>query len=609
MTQIPATAGPARPPLSFTQEQLWFIDEFHHGLPAHNVPCLIWLRGQLDVAALKRALSALVARHEPLRTRFVAGTDGHPVQVTDPAGGPAAAAEPELTDYATLPREAAVRQVRKLADGEALRPFHLTDEHPLRTRLVRITGDEHVLVLVAHQTALDDRAMRVLLADLTALYRSEVTGQPAGLAELPVRFADYAVWERQHLEGPVLAAEEEYWRTTLAGYETTRFPADRPRPLLADHTGAVAQTIVDPVVLGRLRQLSHSEGTTLPVTLLAALFVLLHRYTGQGDLVAGTAIVGTRARPELAQLVALLDSPLPIRAQASADTEFRKFLACVREAVTDAEAHHDLPFARIVEALHIDHDPGRFPVFQTAFSYSEPPQDIEAAGVTFSCERIPLSASKYDIGFLAEPCSDGLRLEATYPPALFDAVTVRRLLGNFEVLLRGVADDPSARLGRLPVLTEAELRAELADWNNTALDLPVQCIHEGFEERAAATPDAVAAEFENERVSYAELNRQANQVARWLRDLGAGPEVLAGVCMHTGLRRLTALLGIWKAGAGYVPLDPALPAERLTFMINDTGMRVLLTDDRSLAKRAGHGRGHRGLPGRRMGPATSAARR
>ena len=454
-----------QPPLSFTQEQLWFIDEFHHGLPAHNVPSLIWLRGQLDVAALERAIGALVARHEPLRTRLVAGTDGHPVQVIDPAGRPAPAAELELTDYATLPAEAAVRQVRKLADGEALRPFHLTDEHPLRTRLARITDDEHVLVLVAHQTVADDWSMRVLLADLTALYRGEVTGQPAGLAELPVRFADYAVWERQHLQGQVLADEEDYWRATLADYETSRFPADRPRPLLADHTGAVAQITVDLAVLDRLRKLSRNEGTTLPVTLLAALLVLLHRYTGQADLVAGTVIphpAGNRARPELARLLAWLDSPLPIRAQASGDVEFRQFLARVHEAVTDAQAHQDLPFARIVEALHIDRDPGRFPVFQTAFSYSEPPPDIEAAGVTFRCERIPLRASKYDLGFLAEPRPDGLRLEATYTPALFDAATVRRLLGNFEVLLRGVADDPSARLGRLPVLTEAELRAELS---------------------------------------------------------------------------------------------------------------------------------------------------
>jgi amino acid adenylation domain-containing protein len=552
-------------PLSFTQEQLWFIDEFHHGLPAHNLPYLIWLRGPLDVPALARALGALAARHEPLRTRLVAGPDGQPAQVIDPAR----AWELELTD-------SSVEEVRKLADEEALRPFHLGEEHPLRARLARISADEHVLMLVAHQTAFDDRSMGVLLADLAGLYRGDA------LAELPVRFADHVARERRHLQGPVLAAGQEYWRAALAGCETTRFPADRPRPLLADHDGAVEHTTVDPAVLDRLRALSETEGTTVPVTLLAALLVLLHRYTGQGDLVVGTAS-GARATPELAGLVALLESPLPVRAQASGDLEFTRFVARVHEAVTYAQAHQDLPFAQVVEALDIDRDPGRFPVFQTAFAYTEPAGDIEAAGVTFSAERVPLPASRYDIGFLAEPGPDGLRLEATYTPALFDPATVRRLLGNFEVLLRGVAEDPSAPLGRLPVLTAAELKAELADWNNTAMDLPVQCIHEGFEERAVAAPTAIAAEFEGQQISYAELDEQASRIARWLRELGAGPEVLAGVCMHTGLRRLATLLGVWKAGAGYVPLDPALPAERLAFMIGDTGMRVLLTDDRSRA--------------------------
>jgi amino acid adenylation domain-containing protein len=545
--------------VSFTQEQLWFIDEFHHGLPAHNLPYLIWLRGQLDVAALEQALAAVVARHEPLRTRLVAGPDGRPEQVIDP---PAA----WKLDLTTLTSEA----VRKLADEEALRPFHLGDEHPLRVRLVRITPEEHVLVLVAHQTAFDDGSLRVLLADLAALYRGE------DLAELPVRFADHVASERQQ----VLTGEEEYWRTTLAGYETTRFPADRPRPLLADHDGAVEDITVDPLVLDRLRTLSDSEGTTLPVTVLAALLMLLHRYTGQGDLVTGTLIPSSTPRPEL---VARLESPLPVRVRADGALGFVRFLKDVHEAVAGAQAHRGLPFARVVEALDIDRDPGRFPVFQTAFCYTEAAGDIEAAGVTFRAARVPLRASSYDICFAAEPGPDGLHLEATYTPALFDAATVRRLLGNLNVVLRAVADDPSAPLGRLPVLTDAELQAELTDWNDTAMDLPVQCIHEGFAERAVASPFATAAEFEGERVSYAELNDQASQIARWLQDLGAGPEVLAGVCMHTGLRRLAALLGVWKAGAGYVPLDPALPAERLAFMIGDTGMRLVLTDERSRA--------------------------
>jgi amino acid adenylation domain-containing protein len=587
------------PPLSSAQEQLWFIDEFHHGLPAHNVPSLIWLRGQLDVAALSRALAALVDRHEVLRTRLVAGGDGHPVLLIDPPGQ--AVIELDLTDYSGLPPEAAAQRLREFADREALRPFHLADDHPLRTRLVRVAANEHALVMVAHQTAVDDWSLRVLLADLAALYppalyppalyppalyppalyRSEAAGQPAGLTELPMRFADYAVLERQHLEGPVLAGLEEYWRMALEGFEISRFPADRPRPLLADHTGDVVDITTDPIVLDGLRELSRTEGTSLPVTLLAALLALLHRYTGQADLLAGTMFGRASAAhltPELAGLVALLENPLPVRADASGDPSFAQFLARVHDAVTGAQAHRDLPFARVVEALHIERDPGRFPVFQTALGYTEPAGETEAAGVTFCYERIPLRASRYDIAFLAEAGPDGLRLEATYTPALFNAATVRRLLGNFGVLLRGVVADPSAPLSRLPVLTEAELRAELQEWNDTDADLPVQCIHAGFEAQVARSPDARAAEFEDAGLSYAELNREANQIARRLRDLGVGPEVLAGVCMRTGLRRLAALLGIWKAGGGYVPLDPALPAERLSFMIADTGMKVILAD-------------------------------
>ncbi|MBV9447703.1 MAG: amino acid adenylation domain-containing protein [Streptosporangiaceae bacterium] len=548
---------------SFAQEQLWFIDEFHHGLPAHNVPFLIRLRGPLDVDALSRALAALAARHEPLRTRLVAGKDGHPVRVIDEPG-------PWLLEADSL-TEAGLRE---LAEAESLRPFRLADDHPLRVRLVRLATEEHALVLVAHQTAFDDRSAGVFMRDLAAAYAGTEPPEPR------ISFAGHALRERQHLQGDVLTSLEEYWRKTLAGFETSRFPADRPRPLLADHTGAVEHTTLDPAVLGRLRELSAREGTTLPVTLLAALLVLLHRYTGQTDLIAGTTGI-ERADEELAGLIGYLGDILPIRADTSGNPAFRDFLAHVSETVAAARAHQDLPFAKVVEALDIDRDPGRFPLFQTAFGYTEPIGQIEAGGITFGYERIPLQASRYDIAFAAESHTDGLRVEATYTPALFDAATVRRMLAHYEVLLRGVADDPAAALSKLPVLTEAELRAELHDWNDTRTDLPVQCIHEGIQERAAAMPDAVAAEYEAGWVSYADLNRQANQVARRLRELGVGPEVLVGVCMSTGLRRLAALLGTWKAGGGYVPLDPALPADRLSFMIADTGMRVILTDEPS----------------------------
>jgi amino acid adenylation domain-containing protein len=568
------------PSLSFAQEQLWFIDEFHHGLAAHNVPGVAWLDGELDIPALARALGALIARHEPLRTRLVAGDHGRPVQLIDPPPGPVPSLD--VISYPGVPAAEAARQVRELASHEALRPFHLGDDHPLRALLVRLSADAHALVLVAHQTAVDEPSLQVLAGELAELYDRDVTGRAAELAALPVRFAEHAEWEREHLRGATLDGLSDYWRTTLAGFEISRFPADRPRPLLADHTGAVEEVRTDAELLGRLRELSHGAGTTPPVTLLAVLFVLLHRYTGQADLILGTAD-GVRTEPELAGLIAFLENILPVRVDASGDPEFCELLRRVSDAVDGARAH-DLPFARVVDALDIERDPGRFPVFQTAFKYAEPVPPTFAGGVEFRYERVPLLASRYDVCLVAEPRPDGLRLAASYTPALYDAATIRRLLVHYEVLLRGVAADPSARLSRLPMLTGAELRAELVDWNDTDTDLPVQCVHEGIQERVAASPSSVAAELGDDQVSYAELNAQANQVARLLRSLGVGPEVLVGVCMGTSLRRLAALLGVWKAGGGYVPLDPALPPERLAFMIADTGMRVIVTDDANAAR-------------------------
>jgi amino acid adenylation domain-containing protein len=564
------------PPLSFAQEQLWFIDEFHHGLAAHNVPGVAWLDGELDVPALARALGALITRHEPLRTRLAAGDHGRPVQLIDPPGPVPSL---EVTSCSGVPAREAAQRVRELASDEALRPFHLADGHPLRARLVRLAADAHALVLVAHQTAVDERSLPVLLAELAALYDRDASGRPAALAALPGRFADHVEREREYLQGAVLDGLSDYWRTTLARSEMSRFPADRPRPLLADHTGAVEELLTDAELPGRLRELSRDAGTTPPVTLLAAAFVLLHRYTGQADLILGADGVG-RAGQELAGLIAFLENTLPVRVDASGDPEFLEFLSRVSGAVDGARAH-DLPFARVVDALDIERDPGRFPVFQTVFRYAEPVPSAVAGGVTFRYERVPLRASRYDVCLVAEPGSAGLRLEASYTPALYDAATIRRLLVHFEVLLRGVAANPSSRLSELPLLTDAELRAELVEWNDTDTDLPVQCVHEGIQERVAASPSSVAAELGDEQVRYAELNQQANQVARLLRSAGVGPEVLVGVCMGTSLRRLAALLGVWKAGGGYVPLDPALPPERLAFMIADTGMRVVLTDDAS----------------------------
>jgi amino acid adenylation domain-containing protein len=568
-------------PASFGQEQLWFLDRFAPGLAAYNIPLTLRLSGPLDGAALGRAVDGLVARHETLRTRLVTGADRRPVQVVDPPRPSAL----EVADLSAVTPEKRQARLDELIGAESLRPFSLADEPLLRTWLVRLAAGEHVLLVVVHHTVFDGWSARVLMGDLAALYQAEMTGEPASLAELPVQFADFAVWERQRMQGSVLAELEGYWRGVLDGFETVRFPADRPRPAVDSFEGGLADRMTGRGLLDSLRELSHREGTTLFVTLLAGLMALLHRYTSQDDLVVGT-VSANRGRAVLSPLIGFLVNTLPIRADVSGDPAFSELLARVKQATVGAYAHQDLPFGQLVQALGVEREAGRSPVFQIALSYAE--QDstpVRAAGVEFLADPIAgIKAAKFDLSFATEARPDGLWIECSYKSGLFDAATVQRLLGNFEVLLRGVAADPSARLSGLPLLTADELQRELAEWNDTAAEFPRICAHQGFEAQAARAPDAVAAQFGSERLSYGELDRQANRIARRLRGLGVGSEVLVGVCMGAGPRRLAGLLGIWKAGGGYVPLDPALPADRLSFMMADTAMTAVLVDDSTRAR-------------------------
>ncbi|MGH3375579.1 MAG: non-ribosomal peptide synthetase, partial [Actinoallomurus sp.] len=552
-------------------EQLWFIDRFAPGLPTYNIPNALRLRGPLDAAALDRALNALVARHEALRTRLVCGADGRPHQVVD--APPGAARTVVDLDGAARPEE----DLRALCAEEAVRPFSLGEGPLFRTRLVRLAAEEHVLVVVVHHAVFDGWSIGVLLRDLAALYGAEVSGEPPELDELPVQFADYALWERERLGGTPPEDLVAYWRVALADFPTLQLPTDRPRPTLDTFDGGVEWLNLGARSLTGLRELSRHEGTTLFVTLLAGLQVLLQRYTGQDDIVVGT-VTANRDHAELAPLIGFLVNTLAIRGDLSGDPSFAELLGRVRDTTIGAYAHQDLPFAKLVEELQVERDPGRAPVFQVGMTLAEPVGETGAAGLTMRVEKIDLPVAKFDLSFLAEVREDELWVELSYATKLFDRATARRLLGNLQVVLAGVVQNAARRLSELPVLTEAELRRELVEWNDTAADFPLVCVHEGFARQAEKTPDGVAAELDGVPVTYAELNADANRVARRLRGLGVCPEVLVGVSMAPSPRRLAVLLGILKAGGGYVPLDPALPADRLSFMIEDTGMPVIVAD-------------------------------
>jgi amino acid adenylation domain-containing protein len=580
-------AGPGELPMSFGQEQLWFLDRFAPGQTAYNIPLPLRLSGPLDRAALERALGGLITRHEALRTRLVPGPSGRPAQVISPSPltGPL-----EVTDLAAFGRGKQQERLAELIHADAMRPFDLAAGPLLRTWLARLAEDEHMLVLVVHHTVFDGWSAKVLVSDLAALYRSEAAGQPCELADLPVQFADYALWERERMQGDVLAGLERYWSQALAGSQTVQFPADRPRPPVDSFEGGLAERMTDPQLLADLRELSHQEGVTLFTTLVAALLTLVHRYTSQDDLVVGT-VSANRDRTGLEPLIGFLVNTLPIRCDVSGDPSLRDLLGRVKEATLGAFAHQDLPFGKLVDVLRVPRDASRAPVFQILLTFAERDYTpVPAAGVEFVISDLVLGieAAKFDLTFTVEARPGGLWTEISYKTALFEPGTVQRLLRHWEVLLRGIAVNPSARLSQLPLLTPAELRCELTDWNDTDGPVPQACTHELFEAQAARTPDAVAAVMtadggDREPVTYAALNQRASQLALRLRALGAGPEQLVGVCMQTGLPRLAGLLGIWKSGAGYVPLDPALPPDRLSFMIADSGLRIILADRASQA--------------------------
>ncbi|HEX6355468.1 amino acid adenylation domain-containing protein [Actinophytocola sp.] len=566
---IPRRTPGGAVPLSFGQEQLWFIDQFAPGLATYNVAGAIRLRGDLDAAALGRALDGLRERHEALRTRLVNGPDGQPTQVVD---NPVPVSLPV--------EEVSEERLRELAVAEGSQPFSLADGPLSRARLFRTGADEHLLVIVVHHAVFDGWSFGVLLRELSALYEAEVSGVSAPLPPLPIQFADYAVWERDRLQGETLAGLVKYWREELDGAQTLELPTDRPRPLLESHRGDVVTLPMDTRLLDGLRELSRQQGTTLFVVLLAALQVLLHRYSGQDDIVVGTPSAN-RSRAELAPLIGYLVNTLPIRARMSGDPTFVELLDQVRQTTVAASAHQDLPFAKLISALNVPRDPSRTPVFQVSFSNAEGGEhSVSAAGVEMevTADYAEPDTAKFDLTFFVGCTAEEFVAVGQYATDVFDESTVRRMLGHFAVLLGGIVADPGRRLSALPLLSARDLHRETVEWNDTAVDFPVVCLHERFESQAAATPDVVAAVLGNESITYAELNARANRIARWLRDKGAGPEVLIGVCLPPSIRRLAVVLGILKAGSGYVPLDPALPLERLSYMVGDARMPVVVTD-------------------------------
>ncbi|MEV4015117.1 condensation domain-containing protein, partial [Nonomuraea angiospora] len=545
--------GPLR--LSPGQQQMWFLNRLEPGSPEYLVPLALRLRGRLDHASLERAWQEVVARHEILRTRYVLVGDD-PTQVIDEPHGPRLPIE-------DVPDE---RRLSEVVEAEAMTSFDLAAEWPARARLLRLSGDDHVLVVVFHHIACDAWSLAVVVGELAALYNAFAEGREPELAPLGAQYADYAAWERDRSFDRSLA----YWREQLADLAPLDLPADRNRPATRRWEGDVVTFDIPGPLAEGLRQVARRHGSTLFNVLLTAFQALLSRYTGLADIPIGTMVSG-RTRPELQGLVGYCINSLVIRSRWDGDPAFADLLVRTRDAVMDAFDHQEVPFAQLVDELQPERDLSRTPLFQVAFTL-EPAQEAPAwSGLEAAPVPGRSRVSRFDLTLLVKEAADGsLAATIEYVPALFDQGRMTRMGDHYLRLLTGVAADPGTRLSGLELLGPEELAVVLRPAEESVV---TQCVHEVFEERVRACPDAVAVVSGGERLTYRELNARANRLAHHL--LGAGP--LVGVCLRRGPELVPALLGVLKSGAGYVPLDPAVPAERLGGMLSDSGVSVVVT--------------------------------
>lgn len=565
-------------PLSYAQQRLWFLDQLEPGSVVYNLPAAMRLSGLLDVEALRNGLNEIVHRHEALRTSFAA-VDGEPKQVIHTEATLALPVVP-LAHLAEAEREA---EVQRLASEEALRPFDLTQAPLLRATLLQLSDREHVILFTMHHIVSDGWSLGVLVRELVALYEAFSAGRSSPLQRLPIQYADYALWQRRYLQGEKLEEQLSFWRTRLGGdLPVLELPIDRPRSIVQTHRGAWYGFTIDADLTSELRTLCRTADVTLFMVLLAAFQVLLHRYTAQEDILVG-APVANRNRAGLEDLIGFFVNTLVLRTDLSGDPTFAELLARMREVTLGAYAHQDVPFERLVEELQPERSLSHTPLFQVLFVLQNtPPLSLSLPDLTSTPVKVAAATqlSKFDLTLAMEEASGSIKAVFEYRTDLFEEATIARMAQHLQTLLRSAVFDVSLRISELSLLTAAE-RQHLSAPEQTEIEFdgPL-CINEIFEAQAARTPGVRALVFEDEELTYEELNARSNQLAHRLRSYGVKAETLVTLRMERSLEMIIALLGIAKAGGAYMPVDPRLPAELARRLLEDYRPLVLLTQRR-----------------------------
>ncbi|QLE40070.1 amino acid adenylation domain-containing protein [Nostoc sp. C052] len=576
-------------PVSFAQERVYFIQQLAPESIAYQFQATMRFQGQLNVPILQQCLNEIVLRHEIFRTTYPA-VNGRLFQVIHPA-------QPisfRVIDLQTFPESERELEAQCLIEAELQKPFDLNQLPLVRWVLFKLSEQEHLLIHIEHHITHDGWSFNIFLGELLELYQAFCLGNPSPLPQPLLQFVDFAHWQRQWVKSQEAEVQKAYWQQKLSGSSPLlALPYDRPRPTEQTYNGDQIRVELPIDLCESLRVLSRQEGVTLFMTMLGAFLVILHRYTGQDDLSVGTAVANRRIQ-EVEKLIGMIVNNLVLRTYLSGNPTFRELLGRVRQVTLEAYANEDLPFDQVVEVLKPIRNLSHNPLFQVMFSFHDSPMpDLILPGLDISLyEPISNKSAKFDLDFLVIPRSEqrvqngsktgakGITLVLEYNSDLFDADTIQRMLEQYQTLLESIVDNPEQRISELPLLTQTQQQL-LREWNQTHREyLNKECIHKLFAAQVDLTPYAVAIQQADEQLTYRELSDRANQLAHHLQSLGVKPETLVGICVERSLEMIVGLLGILKAGGAYIPLDPAYPQERLTDILEDTQLSILLTQER-----------------------------